>query len=1327
MPNLQPMLSYLPRTVAERILRRPDRPLIGEGRRFEAAVIFADVSGFTPLTEALGALGTVGTEELTRALSDYFAPLVALVHEWGGIVGKFAGDAMTLLFPGEEGLERALACALAMQQVAEEHAAVATRAGHFTLRMKLGVAFGPVLEAVVGYERRAEYIFAGPPLDGAAEAEHHADAGTIVLHPSLCAAMREERVRTEALEGGYRRLHGLTRRPTAPPFEPLPPPVDAEAVIRRVRPFLPAPIYRLLLDGRELLVNEHRRVTILFVRFDGLDYTDPHVLHPLQRYAEGVARLVSDHGGYLARLDMGDKGSKAIILFGAPLAREDDEERALLCALAIRELGEQMEAIREQRIGINSGYVFAGNIGSRQRREYTVMGDAVNLAARLMQAAKPGQVLVGEATYRQASRRFRWEPLPPMRVKGKRAPVAAFALQDVLRGHPLRLQEPHYTLPMVGRQRELAEITARLQAVAREGKGETVAVIAEAGMGKSRLTAEVIGTALGMGFVGYGGEGVSHGTTTPYLAWRPLLRGLLDVAEGLPLEAQITALRRSLTAIDPDLTLRLPLLGEALGLPIPDNTATRHFDADLRRESLFALIARLIRARAAEHPLLLVMEDAHWLDDPSRDLLHHVAEVIADLPALLLVVHRPITLEGQPPLWREPPPRFHEIHLGPFTPEESRRLIRLKLAGRELPPRLVATIEERAQGNPFFVDEFVNLLLDRGVDLGDTEALEQLEVPDSLNTLIISRLDQLAESERMTLRIASVIGRLFRARWLLAIYPGEIEAARLKRDLDRLDRLGLTPRDREEPELEYLFKHALTRDVAYSTLSFAARRSLHRRFAAYLERHYADELRAWYAILAYHYRRAEEAAKEWQYTRLAAEQAKQSSSYRQAHLLYRRAIELAEAHGLGTRAERFDLHHSLAILCREMHNDDEFRQETEKLLALAEGLDPLRRVRALIAHSLQAEEEEESIRAAEEALSIARESGDRRALIEALRWRGTLHFAASEYEAGKRLLRRVIELADAQTRLTAASARQVLAWIVYDEADYDEAERLWQESLDIHREEGDKAGEALVLSNLGTLYATIGETERGIDFLQRSIALSRHIGYLRGEEEAERLLGSILIEHGRFEEGEAHLQRAIDLAAGVDRDYLISYALYGMGTIALERDGDLRRAERLARRSIAAMTTESAEPLGYPWHLLGRVLMAQGNLEEAREALERSLAYRRSIAQTATILDTLADLGLLHLHLGEREAARRDAEEMWAILFPERGRGIILPSACLSCYRIFTALGEPERARRALRLGYEEVQRWAARISREEDRRAYLERRQPHRELIAAWEAEEAG
>ena len=1321
MSTLSLLSNYLPRSLASRLLRDPGRSLIGHSRRFEAAVIFADISGFTPLTEALGRIGPVGAEELTRAINDYFTPLIALTHNWGGLVAKFAGDAMTLIFEGDRAIPRALACALRIQDQAGRSAHVSTRAGQFTLRTKLGLGAGPVLEAVVGTEERAEYLFVGPPLDAAASAEHHASPGEIVLHPILLDLLPDRAgVWTEPVSAGYHRLHRLEMAVEPAPLPPLPAPAEEEQAIRALRPFLPPPVYDILTAGQDTFVNQHRRVTVTFVRFGGLDYEATQAVAEMQTYTARLVETVARFDGYLARLDMGDKGSKALILFGAPTAHENDEELALLCALEIGREGSEMGLA--QWIGVNSGRVFAGNVGSAQRREYTAMGDAVNLAARLMQAAAPGEVLVGQSSYQPVAGAFIWQPLPPLAVKGKARPVTVFALKRQARGRPLRLQEPRYSLPMVGRKEELASLTAMLAQVEESGRGQTVGLVAEAGMGKSRLAAEVIGRALEMGCAGYGGEGLSYGQDTPYLAWRPLLRGLLNVREELAPAEQRAAMEQALTTVNPDLATRLPLLGDALGIEIPDNDTTRHFDAQLRRQSLFALVSDLIRHHAASSPLLLVLEDAHWLDDLSRELAAYIAPQISDIPVLLLTIYRPPEIEGHPTLWEHPPHSFTEFRLEPFSSSESEELIRLKLAGRSLPPALVTQIVERAQGNPFFVDEFVSLLQSQGIDLDDASRLGDLQVPESLHALIVSRMDQLAESEQMTIRVASVIGRLFRARWLLAIYPGEMRQELIQRDLSRLNALELTLLDRLEPELEYLFKHALTQEVVYSTLSFATRRMLHRRVGAYIERAYADDLSAWHAILAYHYRQAEEPAKEFEYARLAAIQSAAQSAYRQAAAFFERAVALLRRERLGTAEEEFDLRQKLFSLRLILGQLDHLQEEAAALAALADDLDPARRVQAWIMQGQARRHSsgpDEIARYYDQAIALARQHGDKAGLLEALRLRGNIHFGVGQYEQGKEVFSQVIAQAGAETWRAAAKARQTLGWIFYDEVRYDEAGVLWHDSLATYREQGDKAGEASLLSNLGAFYNTIGEIDKGIAYVEQSLALARQIGYKVGEGEAERLLADLLGEAGRFDEAWEHFERAIAIAQLLQNRYAQCYSLTRMADILVEQDRNLEQAMQFCRRSLdLLLPIRSVEALGYPWHTLGRILMRQGQWEEAHAALEESLRLRREIGQTATVAYTLADLGMLHLRgYGDLEAARACADEMWGYI--EEQEDIAFPEVCLSCYHILRATGDDERAIRALRRGYEHIHDRADGISSAEARRTFLEAFAAHRQIFA--------
>ncbi len=1332
MSLLPTLSSYLPYSLAARILRAPEESVLNRGERFAAVTLFADMAGFTPLAEALGQAGPEGTEQLTEILNGRFTPMIEEVHRWGGVVGKFAGDAMVVLFPEDDPHDtalRTLACAWSLQRQIRRFGAVETLAGPFTLKIKLGLAAGTVLQVVAGNPQRAEFVYAGRPLDDAAAAEHHAAPGEIVLHPSLVERLTESDINGRPLEAGFVRLEALPVEVRPRPHFPLPKTSDEAAAVEQLRPFLPPSIYERLAAGQELLVNEHRRVTILFLSFSGIDYEALDAVERLTSYIADLFATVEQYGGHVRQVEMGDKGSKAILLFGAPVAYENDEERALLCALALQRLARESPVVHEQHIGVNSGRVFVGNVGSPRRQEYAAIGDAVNLAARLMQAAGQEKVLVGESCYRRMTDRFTWSEPTAIRVKGKAEPVQVRELAGRRVGQVLRLQEPRYALPMVGRKGERTHLVDLLNAVLREGRGRVVGLTAEAGMGKSRLAAEVIARALAQGFVGYGGYGLSHGTQTPYLACRPLLRGLLEVEDGRPVQEQAEAIALRLAEVHPDLPPRLPLLGDALGLPIPDNDLTGAFDARLRRESLFSLVVDLVRHRAAQAPLLLVVEDAHWLDELSAELVRHIARNILDLPVLLLTIYRPPEVEGAPVLWSPRPAYVEEILLGPFSSEESAELVRLKLAGRELPEMLLRQIEQRAQGNPFFVDEFINLLVEQGVDLDAPHALERVWVPESLERLIVSRIDQLAESEKTTLRVASVIGRLFRARWLLAIYPGEVQSDLLRRDLDRLSALDLAPLDRSDPELEYLFKHALTREVAYQGISFSARRMLHERVAAYIEAAYTDELEAWYGILAYQYGRAGLPEKEFTYLRLAADQAARQSAHRQAATLYDRALALAEEHALGTPAEVFALRekrfHQYLIL-------GQYERPLEDAAAMEELAADLAvefQVKALIHQGeagLRMGRHQEASVSLEAAADLARKCGDREDLLEALRLQGVLYFDISDYTRSKPLLLRVIAEAGEEGWRQESLASQIIGWIAYDEGDYARCERYWKRALELMRAHGNKAGESLVLNNLGSLYTTLNYIGKGLEHAEQGLAQAQQIGYMAGQVEGWLRLGEHHLAAGQYEQALLFMEKALDVSNRLTVDvWGQTYIRNRMAEAVLGQDGDLGEADRLARKALEIGREGGNELVGWLYHTVGRVACRQGDLEEARKNLEASAQARRELGQWTPYAHTLADLGEVYLEQGDLPAARRVAEELLGLLFPEEGSGIEGSeeiAVAWACSRILREAGE-ERWKDLLAHAYQSLQRYAGRLETEELRRSFLENIAVHREVAKAYAA----
>ncbi|MDQ4077946.1 MAG: AAA family ATPase, partial [Chloroflexota bacterium] len=910
--------------------------------RVEGAALFADISGFTPLTEALAKeLGPQrGAEELTEYLNLVYNALIAELHRFGGSVIGFAGDAITCWLDGDDGA-RAMACGFAMQDAMGQFDQIKTAAGTtITLAMKVAVTVGPARRFVVGDPQiQLIDVLAGSTLDNLAATEHHANKGEVVLGPAAAASLGEriaiKEWRTDEQTG--QRFAVLDRLLTEVEETPWPPLPSDGLNEKQVRPWLLAPVYeRLRMGGGEFLA-ELRPTVALFTRFSGIDYDrDEAAGRKLDNFIRRVQGILLRYGGTLVQLTLGDKGSYLYAAFGAPIAHEDDATRASSAALELRTLVEASEDIEEGQIGITQGRMRTGAYGSTTRRSYGVLGDAVNLSARLMMAAKPGQILVSDAARRATSNDFSWEELPNIRVKGKSEPVTLSSLLGKLGCPSLHHQQSRYSLPMVGRQEELTRVEEKIAQVL-EGQGQVVGITAEAGMGKSRLTAEVVRRASESGLVGYGGEAQSYGTTTSYLVWHSVWRSFFSLDASLSVEEQVEKLRVKLLEINPALLPRLPLLGAVLNLSIPDNELTRSMDAKLRKSSLEALLVDCLRARAQQMSLLIVLEDCHWMDSLSHDLLQVVARAIARLPVLLLLVYRPSEIErSQVPEVRQLP-YFTEIALQQFTVEEAEQLIALKLAQffaaeTAVPQHLVERVTSHAEGNPFYIDEFLNYVHDRGIDPQDTAAVAELELPASLHSLVLSRVDQLSEGRKITLKVASVIGRLFRTSMLWGVHPQSKAFDRVRRDLNVLSELDFTPLDTPDPEETYLFKHIVTQEVAYESLPFATRAMLHNQIGQYIEQGYADTLDQFVDLLAHHYWHSDNDKKKREYLFKAGDAAQADYANEAAITYYERLIPLLEQSSQGAVMLK------LGKVLELVGEWDRAGEQYEQALALAEQL-----------------------------------------------------------------------------------------------------------------------------------------------------------------------------------------------------------------------------------------------------------------------------------------------------------------------------------------------------------------------------------------------------
>jgi class 3 adenylate cyclase/tetratricopeptide (TPR) repeat protein len=1097
--------------------------------RVRGAAIFADISGFTRLTEELASQHGPrrGAEELTGHLNRVFHAVIGELGRFGGDVIYFSGDAVTCWIDGDDGA-RAVAAGLAMQGALDRVGEIVTPSGaSIRLAMKVAVAVGPARRFLVGDpEIQLIEVLAGRLIDDLAQAEEHAERGEVVVDPAARASLghRVEIAAEREVEAAGRTIAVVGR--LAVEVEEVPPPAEADVLDdEQVRPWILPAVYERLRAGRGELLAELRPAFPLFVRFGGIDYDgDEAAIAKLDAFVSGAQRILRGFGGAVLQLTLGDKGAYLYGVFGSPIAHEDDAARAAAAALALLDL-EGATAVTGIQVGIAHGQLRSGTYGHPMRRTFVCLGDAVNLAARLMSMAPAGRVFASEPVRSAAGAAFSWEPLGPLSVKGKSEPVIVFSLAGARGG---RTRRTRYRLPIFGRGAEIAALRARLDEAA-AGAGRIVAITAEAGMGKSRLVAELVRDARRRGVMVAYGECQSFGANISYFPWRDVWRRLLHVREDVPTEERVRALERELAAIDPALVARAPLLGVVLDIPIPDNELTGPFDAKVRKASLESLLVACLQARAVRHPLVIVLEDCHWLDPLSRDLLVALARAGGPLHLLIVVASRPVTSPGAG-LGIERLPGFSELALTELDGADAALLIRAKLEqqfGGNVDPAgsLVDLVAARSQGNPFYVEELLTYIKGQGIDPTDTAALGALELPDSLQSLILSRIDALAESPRRTLKVASVIGRLFHAPWLPAVHPELGDLPEVRDHLVRLREAELVLLDIEADD-SYLFKHVVTQEVAYESLPFGIRATLHGRVGRYLEESEPDAIDRNLDLLAHHYWHGDDAAKKREYLVRAGRAAQANYANAAAVRYFERAAPLLEG------ADRWEVTRRLGEALEVAGDWPRAGLAYRDALALADGMD-----------------------------DASAAAWTDVALADLARKRGDYDEASSWLTAARE---RFEELGD---RVGLGRVTQVQGTVAATRGDFVKARELLEMSLEIRRELGDKAAMGALLSNLGIMAEYDGDYDRSWALHDEGLGLRVEAGDKGAIAISLMNLGNVLLLQGNVEEARLCQEESLRLRRETGDPWMIALGEHNLGLLTRSQ-GDYRATRDLFARAL---------------------------------------------------------------------------------------------------------------------------------------------------------------
>ncbi len=852
--NAERAVPYLARVLQKHLVAEPDaRCWTAEG-----TTAFADISGFTQLSEQLARKGREGAEQITDTIGGSFESILKVAYDNGASLLKFGGDALLLWFQGDDHAGRACAATVRMRRALDEVGKIELPGVQVTLRMSQGVHTGCFHFFAAGTSH-LEMLPTGPAWSRAVAMEHAAEADEILVSTETAALLPQD-CRGDAKAPGVLLLREPPGHDEKVPYIPRPK-MAPEQLLHCLSPAVRA---HVLAGGG---TSEHRPVTIAFIRFEGTDALIEQ--RGAQAAAEALHQLVSvveaateEQGVAFLASDVDADGGKLILTAGAPNVTGDDEEHMLL---ALRKIVDAATAL-PIRIGVHRGSVFAGDIGPWYRRTYTVMGDAVNLTARLMAKAEPGMIYATGDVLDRSNTLFETTQLEPFAVKGKAEPVQAWSVGPAKgsRARQVTLQR----LPLTGRNVELGVIRKAFTS-ARSGAGRLIEVVGDAGIGKTRLL-EALRDAVA-GFQKLRATCEAYTASIPYVVWRELLREVLGFGRDTPEAEILERVRAEVAARAPDLEPWLPLLGAVFDIEVAPTPEVELLAEANRRTKLHETVARFLEAMLPDK-LLVEIDDVHHMDKASAELLTHLSRGLAARPWLFALGRRPLSTGFE----AAEAPEVVRIDLKPIAPQDALRLAQLATAQSPLPAHVLDVVAKRSGGNPQFLRDLLRTAIGSG---------GAADLPESAEAATMTRIDTLAPDDRALVRRVAVFGLTFHPRMVSWLYSDEDGPAPDAAALSRLHELF-----EEEPDGYLHFRHTLLRDSAYEGLPFKLRRQLHAAVAAHLEAEmdFPEEAGA---TLSLHYLEAGEYRQAWNYATAAAKRAAAVYAYVEAAGLYGRALE----------------------------------------------------------------------------------------------------------------------------------------------------------------------------------------------------------------------------------------------------------------------------------------------------------------------------------------------------------------------------------------------------------------------------------------------------
>lgn len=1152
---------------------------------FQSAALFVDLSGFSTMTDVLSQHGSLGAEVLAEMMRIVFEPLVNAVYSQGGFVIGYAGDAFNAVFPGEQAegqaMMRCLASAVVMQAHAKSNSTMSTRFGEFPIHIKVGIGFGETRWQIFKSidHSRATYWFRGQSLNDAVNSESCANPGDIVLSQTAYV-MINDRIDCSPL-GGYFKLDQLKGDlPAALQFSTLTIGDDL------VNIFFPESITGLPITG------EFRQAVNLFIDIP-TSISDEALVAP---FMETVYLLQQQYGGHFLRPDLGDKGFNLLMMWGVPKANENDVERALNFILEL-----SARTRLPLRAGLSYRMAYAGFIGAGLREDYTAYGWGVNLASRLMENSGSSEFWMDAEVARRAEKHFQTKYLGEYKFKGFRDKQKTFrligrrkAVEAVYQGH------------LVGRKGELDSLAAFVDPLKKGGFSGVMVLKGEAGMGKSRLvhTFQLSDYFADhpMNWVVCQADEILRLPFNPFKDW---LKKRFELLEGQPDQINLIAFTRNMQELiratkDIELASELKrtssVLAALIDISIPDSLYSS-LDAKGRYENTQIALSVFLRAESLQLPLIMFMEDTHWLDEDTGAFMGYfvrslLSEPEKQYPIAIIATQR---LEGDSVKMMDEV-SMAGIRLGKLS-TASLNILAEEILNGPISNSLTKLLDERADGNPFFAEQILRYLLEQnalGLDESGeyfSNAQAQISLPTDVRAVLVARLDRLTQRVRETVLTASVLGREFEVRILAEMLKNDVH---FQNSLDQAERANIwTPLT----EIEYIFKHALLRDAAYSMQLLIHQKRLHELAVTAMETVYYDDLEPRYGELAYHAEKAGSNEKALHYLTLAGDLSMSVFQNHQAIDYFTRALSLTPGEDLRTsfdillkrvecnfqagnlvgQSEDLDILEDIAkkldepLYFAHVYNrhaylsarQGEYKKVVEyglKARTLAEkiGEDNILFAVNLVIPNAYAHigRLEDAVKFAQAGLDFSRVKKDKAAEAQSLTVLGLVTLEVDGPSAAFNYQMAALEISRMKhNRIMEAKILENLANTVgLAQGDFHGARDYFEQTMQIYGEYGDLSGKGHVMVNLGWVAGMLGDYTAGLSYYEQALVILRQMGSRMEEMFTFVNMSVAASAQVRVDDARTWAQTALELSLKIGDPIGEGWAYYCLGLAELQAE-----------------------------------------------------------------------------------------------------------------------------------------------------------------------------